>query len=105
MPSGTITTQNRVNDSVSFVVGFEQYGTCSVPKYNTGGPVFIIYNGRHHVGAYNDHLFMHAGLYVLSAGGQGINKAGTCGGEVVSRSEERRVGKECVDRCISWGWP
>ena len=67
--------QDRIHDSETFGIGFQQHGGGSVAEERAGRTVGIVDDRRHLVGAHDDDLLARAGLDELRAGGQGEQKA------------------------------
>ena len=67
--------QDRIHDSETFGIGFQQHGGGSVAEERAGRTVGIVDDRRHFVGAHDDDLLARAGLDELRAGGQGEQEA------------------------------
>ena len=67
--------QDRIHDSETFSIGFQQHGGGGVAEERTGRTVGIVDDRRHLVGAHDDDLLARAGLDELRTGGQGEQEA------------------------------
>ncbi len=64
--------------------GFDEDSAGAIAEQDAGGAVGVIENGSHHVTANDENFFVCAAGDKLRADGEGIEKAGTRGGEIES---------------------
>ena len=78
--------EDRIDDAVTFFVGFQQYGRCAVAENRTSVAVLVIDDRGHLVGADDDYFFGIARFDELGPCRQGEQEAAACSGNVVGES-------------------
>src|SRR5579859_5525501 len=81
-PAAAITPEDAVQHSITLRIGLQQYPAGAIAKNDTGGPIGIIDNAAHLIGAKHNDLPATAALDIHRAAGESIQKSRTGGAHI-----------------------